>query len=69
MNSQRGWRIRDSGGTLFLETSPDAQSWTVIHSGPTPPWINDVAVGIGTVSPLNATKLGETQWDNLNAVP
>ncbi len=69
MASHLWWRIRESGGTLFLETSPDAHSWTVIHSGATPPWINEVAVGIGTVSPSDATKLGETQWDNLNAMP
>jgi hypothetical protein len=67
--SHRWWRIRESGGTLFLESSPDGHSWTVIHSGSTPPWINEVTVGIGTVSPSNATKLGETQWDNLNAMP
>lgn len=69
MASHRWWRIRESGGTLYLETSPDAHSWTVIHSGVTPPWINDVTVGIGTVSPSNGAKLGETQWDNLNAMP
>ena len=69
MSSQLWWRIREGSGTLFLETSPDANNWTVVHSAPTPPWINDVAIGLGTVSPTNATQLGETQWDNLNALP
>ena len=69
MSSQLWWRIRDDGGTLLLETSPDADDWTVVHSAPTPPWIDNVAIGLGTVSPTNATQLGETQWDNLNALP
>ncbi len=63
------WRFREDGGTLFLETSPDASSWTVEHSAATPPFINDVSIGLGSVSPSNATNLGEVQMDNLDSLP
>jgi len=62
------WQIREEGGTLFLETAPDGLSWTVGHSAPTPPPIDNAAVGLGVVPVLSPTP-GETTLDNLNALP
>jgi len=69
MSNHLWWRIRDDNGTLLLETSPNASAWTIVHSASTPPWIDDVVVGLGTTSEANATQVGETKWDNLNALP
>jgi hypothetical protein len=34
--AQRHWRIRESGGTVFWETSPDRVTWTQRHSAASP---------------------------------
>lgn len=65
----RWWRIREDGGQLHLETSPDFIMWTTLLSPPTPSYIANIAVGLGVVSPTNATNLGETQFDNFDVVP
>lgn len=35
--AHRFWQFRESGGTLYVETSPDAVTWTVQHSIPSAP--------------------------------
>jgi hypothetical protein len=34
--AQRHWRVRESAGTVFWETSPDGAAWTQRHSAPSP---------------------------------
>jgi hypothetical protein len=34
--AHRWWRLRESDGTTFWETSPDNATWTVLHSMPNP---------------------------------
>jgi hypothetical protein len=48
------WRLRESGGTLFFETSPDDQQWKVRAQNPDPFPLDDVtiAIGAGTYDPV-----------------
>jgi len=32
LSAQRYWRIRETGGTIYWETSPDGTTWTIRHS-------------------------------------
>lgn len=63
------WRLRESGGTLYVETSPDRATWTTQRSQATPfalttTYLNLVAGYYGTEpSP------GYAEYDNLNTVP
>ena len=36
VTAQRHWRVRESGGTVFWETSPDRVTWTQRHSAASP---------------------------------
>ena len=48
------WRLRESGGTLFFETSPDGKQWNVRSQGPDPIPLDDVTIdiGAGTYNPV-----------------
>ena len=68
-SQHRWWRIREDGGQLHLETSPDFVVWTTLVHSPIPSYIANTKVGLGVISPENATNLGEAQLDNFNVVP
>lgn len=68
-SQHRWWRIREDGGQLHLETSPDFVMWMTLASSPTPSYIANISVGLGVISPPNATNLGQTQLDNFDVVP
>lgn len=39
---EHAWlRVRETGGILFWETSPDGRTWTVQHSDTAPAWVSD----------------------------
>ncbi|MCD7440237.1 hypothetical protein K4B79_18660 [Streptomyces lincolnensis] len=39
-------RLRETGGTLLWEASPDSSNWTVLRSSPTPAWASDVDLSL-----------------------
>ena len=41
------WRLRESGGTLFFETSADGATWTMKGQTADPPGLDAVQVTIG----------------------
>jgi len=51
-NAHRYWRLRESAGTVFYETSPDASAWTVQQHIATPSWASAgvVVIGAGAVT-------------------
>lgn len=66
----RWWRVRETGGTVFWDTSPDGVTWTERRSLATPAWV----VG-ATVLPLSLEAVQDTgtpsyaEFDNLNVAP
>lgn len=66
--AHRCWRIRETGGTIYFETSPDAVTWTARHSQPVSWSTDNVYVNFsagywGTESASNA------YVDNVNMPP
>jgi len=60
-------RVRETGGTLYMETSPDGWDWTVRRSAATPAWVGTDMVQVE----FAATRTGGTpdyiEWDYLGA--
>jgi hypothetical protein len=73
---EHAWlRVREAGGTLFWETSPDGRAWTVRHTDTAPAWVadNDLqAQLLAHCSPM-VTGGGPTgeyaEFDNFNITP
>jgi hypothetical protein len=58
--SHQWQRMRESGGTLYYETSNNGISWIVLGSIAAPYWMSAVHVGLATASFVSAV------YDNLN---
>ncbi|MFF3300973.1 LamG-like jellyroll fold domain-containing protein [Streptomyces sp. NPDC002908] len=60
-------RVRETSGTVYMETSPDGWDWTVRRSAATPAWVNSDQVQVE----FAATRTGGTpdyiEWDYLGA--
>jgi len=65
----RWWRIREAGGTLYLETAPLGKVWTERLSAPSPTYLSDVTVGLGVTGADIQPIVGTTELDNLNVPP
>ncbi|MBI4510523.1 MAG: hypothetical protein HY698_12895 [Deltaproteobacteria bacterium] len=63
------WRIRESGGTTFFETSPSGSSWTTRLSTPNPFDMSKVSLQLGSGAELPMGAAGEVNYDNLNLPP
>jgi hypothetical protein len=63
----RFWKLREAGGTLYCETSPDGIRWTAFASGPMPidPRALDVVLGAGSTTAVS----GAVVFDNFNLLP
>ncbi|MFH9731873.1 hypothetical protein [Streptomyces sp. NPDC017260] len=68
--AHRWWRFRETGGTFYWETSPDAKTWTARRNITTPQWLK-----FGTLR-TNFEGFAETgstttpaEVDNVNTVP
>lgn len=63
-------RLRETGGSLYWETSPDASTWTIRRTLATPAWIT-----AGTTLPLvlsahrDSGTADVAEFDNVNVVP
>jgi hypothetical protein len=62
----RWWRIRESAGTVSLETSPDARAWTLGLGIATPPYATAVHVVLAGGTGQTESSPGEVHFDNLN---
>jgi hypothetical protein len=55
-NMHLHWRMREAGGTLHYETSPDGSAWTVQHTVATPSYAGGgtIILAVGAVSHTSA---------------
>jgi hypothetical protein len=66
----RWWRIRESGGSVFFETSPDGCGWTTQVAVADPFPLNTMMIGFGTGTyDLADADPGAGVFDNLNVPP
>ena len=63
------WRIRESSGTIFWETSPDGFNWKVQYSKTTPIAIGALYVDIGAGTYQVEVLPGGVAFDNFNLYP
>jgi hypothetical protein len=69
-DEHRWWMIRESGGMLTFETSPDGMSWQVARTVDTPFDVSAVHMIIGLGTPSDTTNYSsEAKFDNVNAPP
>lgn len=61
---QRWWQIREQGGTIYFETSPDGATWTMRAS--TPATFTSVLIELGADTPMIESSPGAAQLDDLN---
>lgn len=69
--NHRWVRMRETGSTLYVEASPNAQVWTVVGSIPTPAWMKDTASEIYLQAGYWSTETSPspTIFDNFNVSP
>jgi hypothetical protein len=63
------WRIRESGGTVFWETSPNGTSWTIRRMGASPIALTRIVVDLSADNGSGAASPGQIQFDDFNAPP
>src|SRR5688500_14283263 len=63
--AHRWWRLRELGGTLYWETSPDCARWEVQASHPTPAGYTATRTGLGMIASTVASP-GVAIFDNFN---
>jgi hypothetical protein len=59
------WRIRETGGTVFYDYSPDSQAWTNFASVTAPAFVNKVAAGFAS-GYWGTESASDTYIDNVN---
>jgi hypothetical protein len=65
--THRWWRIRETSGTTYIESSPDGHAWTTRKSATTPAWVAGAGrVGLRSGYWGTETDPGEGEFDNLN---
>ncbi|MEU0359912.1 hypothetical protein [Streptomyces cyaneofuscatus] len=65
---QHAWlRVRESGGWLFMETSPDGANWTVRRSAATPAWVGTDLIQMDFVATRTGGATDYIEWDYLGA--
>ncbi len=66
--SMRWWRIRESGGVVFHETSPNGNTWTVRRTSSVTFSITSLQVRIAAGTWQNVASPGSGIFDNLNVL-
>ncbi|MFV0135496.1 hypothetical protein ACLGIH_20130 [Streptomyces sp. HMX87] len=68
--AHRWFRFREAGGTFYWETSPDASTWTVRRSMPTPQWLKFGTLRTNFEGYADAGSITQpAQVDNVNTKP
>lgn len=62
-------RIRESGGTLYFETSANGTSWTVRRSITTPSWAGNTNLAVTLEAHRDAGTTTYAEFDSFNIVP
>lgn len=67
--AHRWWRIREAGGTIYWDTSPDGMAWMNRASETVPFAVTapHIVIGAGTNSPYSTP--GQVRYDNYNRAP
>ncbi|MBW2524723.1 MAG: hypothetical protein JRI23_11130 [Deltaproteobacteria bacterium] len=65
----RWFRIRETSGTLYLETAPDGVSWTERLSYATPSWVTNGNVRFRLTVDPTTTAVARAELDNFNLAP
>jgi hypothetical protein len=70
-NQHAWWRLRESGGMLYWEVSPDGQAFASLGSTPAPFSLSAVHVVLtaGSSGPAPVPAAGSAHYDNLNLPP
>jgi hypothetical protein len=63
------WRIRESAGTTYWETSQDGMTWNVNFSAANPIAVTSLPVVIAGVAYTTATSPGTFKFNNFNVTP
>jgi len=63
------WRIRESAGTTFWDTSTDGSSWTNRFSAANPIPVTSLQVNVFAGTYQSETSPGTAKFDNFNTVP
>ncbi|RUP66707.1 hypothetical protein SSPNP10_15710 [Streptomyces sp. NP10] len=61
-------RVREDGGTVYMETSSDGWYWTVRRSAATPAWVNTDLVQVEFAATRSGGVADVIEWDYLGAV-
>ncbi len=64
--AKRFWRLRETAGTMFSETSDNRVDWTVRHSEASPLDVSNVEIGIHAGTFDVATSPGVARFDNFD---
>lgn len=64
--THKWWRIRESSGTTYWETSPDNTTWTALTSQSNPIAVTGLKVLIAGTAYASASSPGTFKWNNLN---
>jgi hypothetical protein len=59
-------RLRETGGTLLWESSPDSSNWTVLRSAPSPGWLSDTDLSLLMESTRTDGSANVAEVDNVN---
>lgn len=59
-------RLRETGGTLLWESSPDSSNWTVLRSLPSPGWLSDTDLSLLMESTRTDGSGNFAEVDNVN---
>ena len=65
----RWWRIRESAGTVHLETSPDAHTWTDRLSAASPAYVGNATMEFGAASWGTMPMVSRVEFDNVDLLP
>lgn len=62
-------RIREAGGTLLFDTSPDGITWTNQHADTSPAWVSDTDIQIQLLAHRDAGVVDFAEFDSFNITP
>jgi hypothetical protein len=68
-SAHRWWRIREGGGMIHWEVSPDGLMWTQLNAAITPSWVDSIEINIGAGTYGTENVPGDFAFDNVNAPP
>jgi hypothetical protein len=63
------WRIRETAGTSYWETSPNGTTWTVLFSATNPITVTSLVIQLAGTAFGSSTSPGNFKWRNFNLPP